>query len=127
MGASYVQRFRVAYTVNTFCADLADQSYNAAYGLLSQRARQTMSESRLADDVRGGHLTSCTISQGTMMYGNIVISGNLATVTVTYVYSDASDASGATAAGGVMALVNENGGWRVDSFDWVNPFPALIQ
>lgn len=118
VGTSYVQRLSAADTASTFCADLTKHNYTAAYGMLSHRVRQARSETQFANDVRSGHLISCDISNSNEQ---VVVSGNLATVPVSYVFSDAS---GASAVSDPMGLVSENGGWRVDAIDWFNPYPS---
>lgn len=118
VGANVAQRLSIANSVTTFCNDIADQSYSAAYGMLSHQAQQGLSESLFADELRSANLTSCNLPQSG---GQLAVSGNLATVTVDYAYADGTNTTSISS--GTMLLVNENGGWRVASTDWIHPGP----
>ena len=117
--ASIEQRSSIADSVQTFCTDLADHNDAAAYGMPSHRERQAWPQGVFSDAVRSVHLSSCYVSSPD---AQLVVSGNAASVQVTYVYSEAS--GGSASSDGTMALVNENGGWRVDTVDWINLCPA---
>lgn len=117
--ASIEQRSSIADSVQMFCTDLTDHNDAAAYGMLSHREQQAWSESTFSDAVRSAHLSSCYLSASD---AQLVVSGNMATVPVNYVYSDATGSS--TDLSDTMALVNENGAWHVDSVDWVSHNPS---
>lgn len=114
-GADFLQRFNISNTVHIFCSAVTDENYPAAYRVLSHRARQAVSESEFADAVQGVQLVACSANEDSESYR---LSGNLATVTVTYVYADTSGSS--TRDYGTMALVSENGGWYIDDMEGID-------
>lgn len=119
-GATFVQSSGIADSVRTFCVDLTDQNYTAAYGLLSHRMAQSVSQAQFANEVQSAHLASCTLNSGWGRYtNNYNISGNRATVRVVFDYADASG-NLTTSSDGAMALINEDGGWHVDEIGGLN-------
>jgi hypothetical protein len=105
--------FAVGTTVGLFCSYEQSQQYDSAYNQLSTNLRASISQDQFTQesqnqDTASGTIQQCNVAQDSNapQFGNTQSSIDISVTR-----------RGGTAQTGTLTLVNEHGGWKIDSFD----------
>lgn len=119
-GVNLADKFHMVDTAKQFCRDEAAGNYDAAYQLLSARAKAADLASTFATESQNARLVDC--SETTNIYQVDQFDVDRMTLSMTYLAATADSGPPGTNVqgtemdtGGSMTLVREGGGWRIDA------------